>query len=596
MSIEMARTLEVGRAVLASSKYPIELWLTTLITISPTQHSIDIQQLSSRTVLSILSSGRVWVHRGNGLRLQLEITLRGEPLPHQQLQELTYDILSAPVWAQLNLEPTLSDETAPDGDIAYINVNYGKGDGTPDEKECHRIFCNVRAADAQPPEGISRYQLQSVHFSMDVLEPKPRSYLKRAKTSPVEHSADQREYEGEYDGEEESELMLDELAATGTATVLDKSGAVSLAALPAHRKRRRPRTHAPTRTASTPPLPSIHGIDSSRKPAKVADLNDSPPSMSQGEELAEIHLMVDGAMRLSIYGVSKAPSGLKVKANTFGVGLADVAPILFRPGYQVALSRRAHLLPTITRSFNRIANVRVTSVSLREKVKRMLAYPSKITLESQRYQDITADEQPRTASPSTSNHFWLNLQRSLANKPPLTLQSFLARNDQIKTQSNSDEILEQENSAREVSGFDTLGIECHESACPADDKTTQQMTPLMSPTARANSVKNHKDEVSGYKDTIAEIESDMLIEAPPTPAETLVDDSQGGTFDILRDCSKVQPRSPEVSLCQDRVNQLSGPEHVLPTFADAEPPLDEDLDLLFNDHGVDSECDIERLI
>lgn len=95
----MARTIEVGRAVLASSTQRLELWLTTLITISPLQHSIDLQQLSSSSLLSLLSSGDIWVGRGHGMHVELQLTMRGEQLSRRQFQELTNNILEAPVSA-----------------------------------------------------------------------------------------------------------------------------------------------------------------------------------------------------------------------------------------------------------------------------------------------------------------------------------------------------------------------------------------------------------------------------------------------------------------------------------------------------------------
>jgi hypothetical protein len=93
----MSRTVEVGRAVLASSTQHLELWLTTLIVISPLQQWINIGQLSSRSILKHMSSGEVWVGRGNGLRLEISIMLRGEPFPLTEFQELLSSIIEAPV-------------------------------------------------------------------------------------------------------------------------------------------------------------------------------------------------------------------------------------------------------------------------------------------------------------------------------------------------------------------------------------------------------------------------------------------------------------------------------------------------------------------
>jgi hypothetical protein len=93
----MVRTVEVGRAVLASSAQHLELWLGTLITISPSQYSLDIEQLSSHLLLNFLSSGNAWVGRGRGLRVEIVLTLRGETFPQQAFQELMNMILQASV-------------------------------------------------------------------------------------------------------------------------------------------------------------------------------------------------------------------------------------------------------------------------------------------------------------------------------------------------------------------------------------------------------------------------------------------------------------------------------------------------------------------
>jgi hypothetical protein len=92
--VEMSRVVELGRAVLASSTQNLELWLTTLITISPSQHSINLQ---------LLSSGDVWIGRGHGMCIELDLSLRGDQLPHQQFHDLINSILEAPVSASINL-------------------------------------------------------------------------------------------------------------------------------------------------------------------------------------------------------------------------------------------------------------------------------------------------------------------------------------------------------------------------------------------------------------------------------------------------------------------------------------------------------------
>lgn len=93
----MLRSIELGRAVLCLPGTNLELWLSTLITISLKQDKINIQQLKSVQLLNLLSSGKVWLHRGLGMYVDLYVTLRGEPVSHAQLQDLSQILLTAPV-------------------------------------------------------------------------------------------------------------------------------------------------------------------------------------------------------------------------------------------------------------------------------------------------------------------------------------------------------------------------------------------------------------------------------------------------------------------------------------------------------------------
>lgn len=93
----MSRTVELGRAVISSQNAKFELWLTTLITVSQQQESVNLHQLGVQAVLDIMSSGDVWVGRDTGMYLALNVTIRGEPLTSNQLQWLAESIISAPV-------------------------------------------------------------------------------------------------------------------------------------------------------------------------------------------------------------------------------------------------------------------------------------------------------------------------------------------------------------------------------------------------------------------------------------------------------------------------------------------------------------------
>jgi hypothetical protein len=93
----MSRSIELGRAVLCSPTTNLELWLTTLITVSLKQDGTYFEQLKSAHFLDILSSKTLWVGRGHGMHIDLKLILGEEALARTQLQDLTESILRAPV-------------------------------------------------------------------------------------------------------------------------------------------------------------------------------------------------------------------------------------------------------------------------------------------------------------------------------------------------------------------------------------------------------------------------------------------------------------------------------------------------------------------
>jgi hypothetical protein len=93
----MSKLIELGRAVLSSPAIDYELWLTTLITISPRQDGTYLQELTSAQYLDMLMSGAVWLNRGHDMYVELKFNIREELLPCNQLQDLTNAVLCAPV-------------------------------------------------------------------------------------------------------------------------------------------------------------------------------------------------------------------------------------------------------------------------------------------------------------------------------------------------------------------------------------------------------------------------------------------------------------------------------------------------------------------
>lgn len=90
--------------MIAMQSANIELWLTTLITLSPDTNnpaaqnaSINLQTLDTDTLLNYLSSGNVWVKRGNGMHMSFNCTQLGRPLDSRDLRQLGDCIVNAPV-------------------------------------------------------------------------------------------------------------------------------------------------------------------------------------------------------------------------------------------------------------------------------------------------------------------------------------------------------------------------------------------------------------------------------------------------------------------------------------------------------------------
>lgn len=90
------KQIELGRAVLATSTTDLDLWCKTLITISSQQQDINLERHSAASLLGLLSSNEVWVGRGNGLYIDLDITFDRQPIADVQLRQLSNAILDAP--------------------------------------------------------------------------------------------------------------------------------------------------------------------------------------------------------------------------------------------------------------------------------------------------------------------------------------------------------------------------------------------------------------------------------------------------------------------------------------------------------------------
>ncbi|KAF9693895.1 hypothetical protein EKO04_008392 [Ascochyta lentis] len=433
----MHKSIELGRAVLSTSTTNHELWLKTLITISPQQQCTNIEQYDTASLLDYLSSGEAWVGRGNGLYIKFDFTFRGEPLADEQIRQLSKVILDAPVWSQLGLQPTLPHSITHEPGKLRIMINHASERAVSAVKQHHRILSNISAADIQPPEGIPVFLLDSVLLSMDVFETVQRGRVTTAKRLKT------LTYTNNPSPPATSQAFEDVAQGAFGTRLLDMKDTVSAPESSPATKRTRSPTSSPVRTA-----PFVGRLyRDCQLTARNCDSQDEISNTRSNVGIADLQTLVDRALRLSVTGSinSKSVPGTKVKANTFGPGLAEVAPTLWRPGYLLSLSQRANLLQVISRSLCQPATTgKIASMSLKKKLSAMMAPSSSFQAADQatnRGPVSTSDTAFLTSS--IASLLWLHLQKNIPGKSATPLRSFVTIEPLPTTLAQSDDILEQ---------------------------------------------------------------------------------------------------------------------------------------------------------
>jgi hypothetical protein len=228
------------------------------------------------------------------------------------------------------LKPSLPVDAAAEPGTIRLEINHANDAGTQEEQKGHRLFPNVPAADVRPPEGVLSVSLQSIHLSLDILKTSPRwkPTAKRLHTSPGERQPMASE-------PKDSNIPSYEMASVARVPHGHNTSQVPSNPKPAaNRKRKRLATD--TIMTTQPELFERAEISkrSCRLPATDSFVQHSPHPDSASSCHGEIENLVDGALRLSICGVlNKSANGAKAKASTFRLGLADIAPVLWRNGY-----------------------------------------------------------------------------------------------------------------------------------------------------------------------------------------------------------------------------------------------------------------------
>ena len=225
---------------------------------------------------------------------------------------------------------SLPGEDFHDSGIIHLDIRYGDVNEPQEELRHHRIFSKVPPRDLKPPEGIETIFFESVHFSMQLLDSRPNGRItyKSLKTAAQEQVP--IEVMPKIPDLQDC-LELDVLHHASSSPSIKEPYTFSIGSsrpLPMQRKRKR--TISKSTLASSATLSNQHDQSSQQVVSTPTPHVDTVAAPSPSVE----NLMY-GALRLSIHGTltSKSSYGLKVKANSFHIGLADVAPALWKPGY-----------------------------------------------------------------------------------------------------------------------------------------------------------------------------------------------------------------------------------------------------------------------
>ncbi|KAF2266581.1 hypothetical protein CC78DRAFT_614767 [Lojkania enalia] len=405
----MTRIVELGRAVLSLQSAQLQLWLTTLITVSPQRESINFWQLNDSALLDFLLSGDSWVCRGNGMYIQIQLSVQGEPLARADTDELAGNI----AWNQLNLQPSLPvlgigvDPLLYERGKIRININHARGNTTPTASKHHRIFSNVHFADIKPPDGVPIIYLQSIRFSMEVFRIQQSIKTKGRKRLKVS-SSEVRLSDSDTPKKSDRKSTLMECSSQDANGDTTPKQSVAM-------------PHAATNPGSTTFPVALH----------------------------DIGRLVDGAMRLSISrSLPKSATGLKIAANTFNGSLSNISPALWRPGYLSALSQRVHFMPIISRSLGQVSRSKIETIPLRDKFfdeKKFISQEA----DSGGLNASEADIQPILSS--INARLWVYTQKELvSNAPTEALKAFWDSETQASLLLGSDDMLDDHRPLEEI--------------------------------------------------------------------------------------------------------------------------------------------------
>jgi hypothetical protein len=186
------------------------------------------------------------------------------------------------------------------------------------------ILQNIHISDLRPPEGVHSLTLDSIVVSADIFPIQQRRKAVRTKRLGImkENGLPTGDWRG---------TVINEPLSPGTHDALSSIVGSSILG----------RKRLNTAFAERPGLPQVmswnkDSTNVSSAP-EVSENQDQRRSPQSALNCTVLQLFIDGALRLSVLSTinNKLIPGLKVKANTFESGLADIAPSLWRPGYSL---------------------------------------------------------------------------------------------------------------------------------------------------------------------------------------------------------------------------------------------------------------------
>ena len=355
------------------------------------------------------------------------------------------------------------------------------------------MVSDISAVDLRPPDGVPAICLDSVHLSMDVFDKFRHQETARAKR--VKTSA------GSDGGRRPARSqMVERPDQEGPDELPHQYGCTPpkpMASLPV--KRRQAPGSPPSKMRLLPLMPPEIPNDY-RMVAKLGGETEIAES-KMIVDITDLHTLVDGAIRLSLVSNlnTKMTPGIKVKANTFGAGLADIAPILWKPGYSLvssngkhmsycsltigqSVAQRANLIPMISRSLGSpAATGKTASMSLRRKLsalrKPMLSFQT--------------TDQPQTLGPANTPDarlahtysapwLWTHLQKNLVTKSAMPVQSFVIA-EACPPESKPEEMLEGSwQEGERAQGSRPCAVGCDGSGASSVDRILQEhpVTPM----------------------------------------------------------------------------------------------------------------------